>query len=101
MFEDMHCAQLDAFGVSGQVTDPMTGTFQLTVVMARDVEKFDEYGAVVGRVSTMGYNPKEGSPKIKDTLEVCEGDIIGFFTIGKIIEDNGYIATREIIRAMK
>jgi hypothetical protein len=94
MFEDMHCAQLDAFGVSGQVTDPMTGTFQLTVVMARDVEKFDEYGAVVGRVSTMGYNPKE-------TLEVCEGDIIGFFTIGKIIEDNGYIATREIIRAMK
>jgi len=81
--------------VSGSEFEPVTEPVR--VIIEFGVDEIDEYNQLVGRVDKVSFkNPV--SPSRGNRIDVSEGDFAGKYTIGRKLENNGYISAFTIAR---
>lgn len=67
-------ALFDAFGTDSTVQRGVADVVDVRVVITRGVQRYGEYGQVVGRVTTVDFRNAQWVPRPGDVLHLGEGD---------------------------
>ncbi len=94
----MHKSLFKGFAVPCVVNHVDSTTTTCRVVVARDVDEVDEFNQVVRRMDVGRFLSDEVEAKKRDILVIADGEYSGEYGIGKEIENNGFIFSRELTR---
>lgn len=97
-FDGMHDDLFSEFAEQGTVTDGDGFYTDVSVIVRFGVDEIDDYNAVVGRVDTASFRVSQIQVSSGQRLEISTGEFSGKYDIGRVIENNGYVEGREIVR---